>query len=79
MNAAFNKLTPTEKDKLVDDIAHCGDGEMRARQEYGLEVTELEEFMLDHGYERCPKCEWFVECSELLDDNNQPTVCSNCV
>lgn len=72
------KLSPQQTSALVDKVAHVGDGEATARREYNLTAEELVEFMLDNGYERCPKCRWFVESSELIGEDSEPKPCSNC-
>ncbi len=41
-------------------------------------MEDLEELMVDHGYERCPECEWWVECGELVDDDGEEKVCAGC-
>jgi hypothetical protein len=78
MNAAFKALTEEEQCHLVDKVAHVGDGEAFARREYELDFAEIENFMLDHNYERCRNCRWFVECHELVTDYNDPKFCDEC-
>lgn len=72
------KLSDSDIATLVDDIAHIGDGEGRVRHEHGFTFEEITDMMLDHNYERCPKCRWFVEVSELLDENSEQKACDQC-
>ncbi len=44
----------------------------------GLSIEEIEEIMLDAGYERCPECDVWVECGELIDDNDEQCSCESC-
>lgn len=79
MKDNLKALSYAKQSRLVDKVAHVGDGEIDVRNEYHLTVPELVDFMLDHGYERCPKCRWFVETGDLLNENSEPKGgCSNC-
>jgi hypothetical protein len=72
------KLSESAIAEIVDRIAHVGDGELGARREYGFTFEEVEDMMLDYNYERCPKCRWFVETHELLDENSEQKACDQC-
>lgn len=73
------KLTDQQIAAAVDNIAHLGDGEILVRHKHGFTAAEITDMMLDHNYERCPRCRWFVEVSELLDDNSEPKPCDQCI
>ena len=47
-------------------------------EEHGISNEELEELMVDAGYERCSECEWWCETSELVDDESEPCPCDSC-
>lgn len=38
-------------------------------EELGVELSDAEEIMLTYGFERCPECEMWVECGELVDEH----------
>lgn len=44
----------------------------------GVSISEVEEVMADAGFERCPDCEVWVETSDLVDEDDEPCVCSSC-
>ena len=74
----MKKLTEEEISQIVDRVAHEGAGIGWAMGEFGLSIDEIEELMLDANYERCPECEWFVECGELIDANMEERPCYDC-
>lgn len=47
-------------------------------EEMELSDDEVEELMLDADLERCPECEWWCRCGDLLDDNDDAGACSSC-
>lgn len=65
-------------DKIVEQLAGTSNSWCAASEDAGIEIEAIEEIMLNANYERCPECDWWVECSELLDDNGELTVCENC-
>ncbi len=42
--------------------------------EHGIDVSELEEIMSEHGIERCETCGWWCETSEFDENQN----CADC-
>jgi hypothetical protein len=44
----------------------------------GVSISEVEEVMAEAGYERCPDCETWVEINDLVDEDDEPCVCSSC-
>lgn len=74
----MKKLSNEELSQIVDQVAHVGSGISWAMEEFDLSIDEIEEIMLDANYERCPECEWFVECGELIDANMEERPCYDC-
>lgn len=72
------KLQPQDEAKIVDRVAHQGDGEAWAMQVYGIELEQIEELMEDANYERCPECGNWVEAGELSGDDSEDRPCYNC-
>lgn len=78
MNEAWLQLTDQERNEWIADIANSASGEERALEEIeGFEITDVEEIMLDNGYERCASCDWYKELYELRRVDGD-AVCFNC-
>jgi len=43
-----------------------------------LDVSEVEDRLLDVNLERCPHCEWWCESGELVDDDGNVVGCDSC-
>jgi hypothetical protein len=71
-------LTDKEKSKIVDRVAHQGDGMGAVMEEFSIDIEEIELLMEDANYERCPECENWVEAGELSDSNSDLRPCFNC-
>ena len=71
-------LTEADKTRIVDIMAHCGDGVSRVMMEFALGVDEIDEIMGEANYERCPDCEEYVEAGDLADENGDPRSCYSC-
>jgi hypothetical protein len=41
-------------------------------------VEEVEDRLLDVNLERCPICDWWVESSEIVNDNCEIVGCESC-
>lgn len=69
------------EDRIVDLATGFVDGYERAlaiaEEE---EIEDLDDWLLDHGIERCPSCEWYVESGELIppDTDDPDGFCENC-
>ena len=48
------------------------------RFDIALEVEDLEDMLLDLGIERCPDCGWWMESSELVDEDSEVVGCDQC-
>ena len=43
-----------------------------------LDVSDVEDRLLDVNLERCPDCEWWCESWELVDDEGHVVGCDSC-
>jgi hypothetical protein len=75
------KLTDKQKFDIESSIAGTpglGSTYERMMEKYDITEEDIEEVMADAGWERCPECDWFVECSELVDAEGEDTACDSC-
>ena len=66
------RLNPHRGRIIETAIVHC-DGIMRIMREFEVEFNVLEDFLLDHGVERCPECDLYFLSYDFVDD-----VCKDC-
>lgn len=67
-------------DEIIEMVSGYVLGLEDAMRETGMTDTEIDELMLNNGYEACPTCGWYVELHERFpDDSDDPDDhCSNC-
>lgn len=73
----FAAMSDAEKADCIDTIANQGIGEISVMQQTGAEPGHVAEFMLDNGYDRCSRCDWWMEVS-ACDVINDECVCEDC-
>ena len=73
-----DKVPEEEVSKAVEDVYGYGDGDGKIMTKYGLDLAEVDEMMLDNGYERCKSCRNWTECGELVDEHGDVTTCDQC-
>lgn len=67
------------KDAIIKRLAGtAGDAEGILCDEYKITIEDIEEIMVDAGYERCSECEWWCEVGELVDENSDVQPCESC-
>lgn len=49
-----------------------------AAEKFGITEERVLEIMLDANLERCPSCDYWVECGELVDEDGEDQVCDSC-
>lgn len=82
--AIETELASASQKMSVDDICDTVTGYVlgfeKVIQETGMDVSELEELLLNHNIEKCPTCEWYVDSFELLPDGESDPdgFCFNC-
>ncbi|WP_010322983.1 hypothetical protein [Marinobacterium stanieri] len=69
MSNRLDELPSDQQSHWLDYIAHCALGEQECMSETGADQDEIEEFMLNNDYERCPACQWFEETFKFIDDD----------
>lgn len=73
------KLSEEDKKKIVERLAgSAGIDESAICDEYGIELEDLEDLMVDSGYERCSECEWWCETGELVGEDCEVQPCDSC-
>lgn len=55
------------RSKIAETVAYQGDGERQVMEEHDLEIEQVEEIMLEEGFERCVVCQWWEEAGALVD------------
>lgn len=65
----MSELNPWEKSDIADEVSGSALGMEDAMARYDLEVDEIEEVMLDEGYEQCTECGWWDEAGALIEDD----------
>ena len=79
MSNPFDAMTAQERDEWVDTIGHSDSGEARALQQLpDCREVHIEALMLDNGYERCVRCDWFEELSQVQQVGGE-AVCNDCL
>ena len=79
MSNPFDAMTAQERGEWVDIIGHSGIGESTALQQIPeCEEDHIEALMLDNGYERCVRCDWFEELSQVQQVGGEE-VCNDCL
>ena len=81
-----NKYPMTYLDKVpsdkitdaVEEVWSVGDGEITISAKYDLDHAEINEMMLDNGYEKCKGCRNYVEMYELTDEDFEYKNCDGC-
>lgn len=72
-------MSQEETADLIETVIGYANGFDRALSSSGLSQSELEDLLLDENVEQCPDCEWWVDSSELF--NNDDVIdghCENC-
>ena len=57
---------------IIDALSDQNYTEMELSYKYNLQIEEIEEIMINAGYERCELCDYWFEMSEMLDENDEP-------
>jgi hypothetical protein len=66
-------------DEIFDTVTSYADGFSKVQRETGLPYAKLVDKLLDLNVEQCPTCRWWVEASELLNDESViDKHCENC-
>lgn len=68
-----NRIDPQDLVGTTGDIR-----EDELCEQEGIDLGDLEDYLLKFNIERCPECEWWVYSCELADDENEPCSCSTC-
>lgn len=68
------KLTFAQIDTITGSVL----GLESVSEELGVDGDEIEDALLEWGIERCPGCDWYRECIELVDENGDPQLCDDC-
>lgn len=74
-------LTEDEKDALFEKVKGSSmvlDG--FACDEFNINLEDLEEFMLESGFQRCSECGYWCEIAELdaVEDEDEDGICLSC-
>ena len=73
------QMADAERAEWIDLIANCGNGERMAfNQVEGLEQHHIDEVMADAEYERCCRCDWWMEVHTIHQIDDQ-SVCEDCL
>lgn len=79
MSNPFDAMTAQERGEWVDLIGNSGSGEATALQQLPeCEEEHIEALMLDNDYERCVRCDWFDELSQVQQVGGE-AVCNDCL
>lgn len=66
-------------DCIVDALSGQNHTEVELADKYGISIEDVEQIMIDAGYERCESCDYWFEASETLGDNDEPLyTCKQC-
>ena len=64
---------------LVETVVGYANGFDRALVSSALSKAELKDLLLDENVEQCPGCRWWVDSSELLNEDDKiDGHCENC-
>ncbi|WP_110644102.1 hypothetical protein [Salinicola sp. CPA57] len=74
----FDEMTDAERDDWIDTIANQGIGEMNCKADTGADDEAISELMLDNGYDRCVRCDWWEEVA-FTQPINDECVCNDCL
>ncbi len=70
---------PTVKERIVEKLVGQDHTEVSLSIEFKISIEEIEEIMVDAGYERCESCDYWFEASETLGENDEPLYkCQQC-
>lgn len=73
------QMPDVDRAEWIDYIANCGIGESRAlSQVEGLEQHHIDEVMAEAEYERCCRCDWWMEVHTIHQIDDQ-SVCEDCL
>jgi len=67
-----------EQEKIAHDAIGTSDSIDYLADQLDLDITEVEEFMLDFNIEECAECGCWTESSDLLNDDDEVDSCSGC-
>lgn len=65
-------------DEIFDTAISYADGFTKIQRATWLSRAKLIDKLLSLGVEQCPGCRWFVECGELVPDDEPDGHCDNC-
>jgi hypothetical protein len=71
------QITRVIKDDVVDTLSGMSIGEEDLCEEHDISMEELQEIMVDAGYEKCSACGDWLEDNEFADDEGDKT-CYSC-
>lgn len=73
------EITPEIQSKIISTLIGTSSMDLNVIDEYEIEMEDIEELMLNNGYERCGDCGVWVESSELVDEEDEPReTCESC-
>lgn len=66
-------------DEIVNALAGQNHTEVELADKFGMSIEDVEQVMIDAGYERCESCDYWFEASETLGDDDEPLFqCKQC-
>lgn len=72
-------ISDQEANYIINALSGQNDTESRLADKYDVSIEDIEEVMINAGYERCEACDYWFESSELLDDLGEPVYqCAQC-
>lgn len=78
LTVTFSTMSTYEISDWVDYIANCALGETHCRVGTGASEDEINELMLNHGYDLCVRCGWWMENHDC-DWIDGECVCEDCM
>lgn len=68
-------------ESVSDSLLGTSDSVEKVLEQMGLSDKVSEDDIIDEiclRIERCPTCEWWCECGELVDEDGDETDCDSC-
>jgi len=75
--APFDTMSEKDRDEWIDYIANCGLGEVHCKSQTDASDEAIADLMLDAGYDRCARCDWWEEVSACAQIDGE-CVCDEC-
>lgn len=67
------------KSNIVNALSGQNSTECYLSDIYEISIEDIEQIMIDEGYERCEVCDYWFEASETLGENDEPLYsCKQC-